>query len=169
MRARAACLVAALVAALALALALATGQLELEAGAVEALLVTLAWFLVGYAFYACAFAAAGALVPLQEDVQNVTTPMLLLLVGTFFLAFPVVEDPGSTLARVLSFVPPSAPMIMPVRMIAGEVGLLEVLASLLVCAAGIAGLMLLAGRIYGRAVLRTGSRVKLAAVLREGT
>jgi len=154
------------VAAAALCLALATDQLELREGAVEALVVTLAWFVVGYAFYACAFAAAGALVPRQEEVQNVTSPMLLALVGTFFLAFPAAEDPGSALARVLSYLPPSAPMVMPVRMIAGDVGVVEVLASLLACAAGIVAVMLLAARVYARAVLRTGSRVGLAAVLR---
>jgi ABC-2 type transport system permease protein len=77
-----------------------------------------------------------------------------------------VEDPGSTLARVLSFVPPSAPIIMPVRMIAGDVGAAEVGLSLLACLAGTAALMLLAARVYGRAVLSTGSRVGLATALR---
>jgi ABC-2 type transport system permease protein len=157
-----------LVAGLALVLAVATDQLELGDGAARALLLTLAWFLVGYAFYATAFAMAGALVPRQEEIQNVTTPLVLLLVGTFVLAFPVAEDPGSTLARVLSFVPPSAPMVMPVRLIAGDVGVPEVLLSLAACLAGIAAVMLLAARVYGRAVLRTGSRVGLAAVLRGG-
>jgi ABC-2 type transport system permease protein len=157
-----------LVAGLALVLAVATDQLQLEDGAVGALLVTLAWFLVGYAFYATAFAMAGALVPRQEEVQNVTMPLALLLIGTFLLALPVAEDPGSTLGRVLSFVPPSAPIVMPVRMIAGGVGALEVLLSLAACLAGIVAVMLLAARVYGRAVLRTGSRVGLAAVLRGG-
>jgi ABC-2 type transport system permease protein len=157
-----------LVAGLALVLAVATDQLQLEDGAARALLVTLAWFLVGYAFYATAFAMAGALVPRQEEIQNVTTPLVLLLIGTFFFAFPTVDDPGSTLARVLSFVPPSAPMIMPVRMIVGDVGPVEVVLSVLACLAGIVVLMLLAARIYGRAVLRTGSRVSLAAALRGG-
>jgi len=95
-------------------------------------------------------------------------PLALLLIGTFLLALPVAEDPGSTLGRVLSFVPPSAPIVMPVRMIAGGVGALEVLLSLAACLAGIVAVMLLAARVYGRAVLRTGSRVGLAAVLRGG-
>jgi ABC-2 type transport system permease protein len=157
-----------LVAGLALVLAVATDQLQLEDGAARALLVTLAWFLVGYAFYATAFAMAGALVPRQEEIQNVTTPLVLLLIGTFLLALPVTEDPGSTLGRVLSFLPPSAPMVMPVRIIAGGVGVLEVLLSLAACLAGIVAVMLLAARVYGRAVLRTGSRIGLAAVLRGG-
>jgi ABC-type Na+ efflux pump permease subunit len=59
-------------------------------------------------------------------------------------------------------------MIMPVRMIVGDVGPGEVVLSVLACLAGIVVLMLLAARIYGRAVLRTGSRVSLAAALRGG-
>jgi hypothetical protein len=51
-------------------------------------------------------------------------------------------------------------------MIAGNVGVVEVVLSLLACLAGTAALMLLAARVYGRAVLSTGSRVGLAAALR---
>ncbi len=53
--------------------------------------------MVGYAFYACAFACAGALVPRQEELQSTMTPLRLILVA-FFLAFAVREDPDGLLA-----------------------------------------------------------------------
>ena len=126
----------------------------------------LAWFVLGFGLYSCAFAVAGALVPRQEEIQSVTAPLTILILASFFLSFGALDDPGSTLARVLSFVPPSAPMVMPVRMIAGDVAPWEVVVSVLLTLAFAVGLIALAARVYGAAVLRTGSRVTLRAVWR---
>ena len=56
------------------------------------------WFVVGYAFYASLFACAGALVPRQEELQSVTTPLTLILLISFFVSFAVLDNPDGTLA-----------------------------------------------------------------------
>src|SRR5690348_17663542 len=48
----------------------ATGALTLTGPMVAAAALALGWFVAGYAFYACAFACAGALVPRQEDRKS---------------------------------------------------------------------------------------------------
>jgi ABC-2 type transport system permease protein len=144
----------------------ASGQLDVTGDVVSAVGVVLAWFVLGFGLYSCAFAVAGSLVPRQEEIQSVTAPLTVLILASFFLAFGALDDPGSTLARVLSFVPPSAPMVMPVRMIAGNVAAWEVAVSVLLTLAAAVALITLAARIYGAAVLRTGSRVTLRAVWR---
>ena len=58
------------VTAVGLGAAAAAGAIELDADVVSAALLALAWFVVGYAFYACAYACAGALVPRQEELQS---------------------------------------------------------------------------------------------------
>ena len=58
-------------------------------------------------------------------------------------------------------------MIMPVRMIAGDVAAWEVLASVVLTAAAAVALVALAARIYGAAVLRTGARISLRAMWRS--
>jgi ABC-2 type transport system permease protein len=143
------------------ALAIATGTLDLAADAVGAIGIVLAWFVLGYALFSCMFAVAGALVPRQEDIQNSTGPLTVILVGSFLLSFSAIDDPGGGLATVLSFVPPTAPMVSPVRLIAGEMPVVEVALSVAVLVASTAGLVLVAARIYANAVLRTGTRVKL--------
>jgi ABC-2 type transport system permease protein len=144
----------------------ASGQLDVTGDVVSAVGVVLAWFVLGFGLYSCAFAVAGSLVPRQEEIQSVTAPLTVLILASFFLAFGALDDPGSTLARVLSFVPPSAPMVMPVRMIAGNVAAWEVAVSVLLTLAAAVALITLAARLYGAAVLRTGSRVTLRAVWR---
>ena len=81
---------------------IAIGAIEVPSDAIVVAAIVLAWFVLGYAFFACAYAAAGALVPRQEDLQNTTTPLSLVLIASFLLSFAAIENPDGGLARVLS-------------------------------------------------------------------
>lgn len=150
-----------LIAVIGVAAAGAAGAVDIDLSLFSTVALAVAWFVLGYAFYACAYAVAGAIVPRQEELQSSTTPLTMLILVSFFLAFAALNDPDGTLARVASFVPFSAPMIMPVRIALGEVGAVEVIASIAVTAGAAAALVPLAARIYSGAVLRTGSSIKL--------
>ncbi|MEA2232164.1 MAG: type transport system permease protein [Solirubrobacteraceae bacterium] len=149
------------------ALGVATDQVNLTGDTARAVGVVLAWFVLGYAFYACLFAVAGALVPRQEDIQNTTTPLSIVLFGSFMLSFAAIDDPGGGLATALTFIPPTAPMIAPVRLIAGEMPVEQIVVSVAVLLAGTAALVAIAARMYSNAVLRTGTRVKLLEAWRS--
>ena len=150
-----------LVGAVGLLVAGATGALDIDGAVLGAVGLALVWFVVGYAFYSCAFACAGALVPRQEELQSTMTPLSLLLLASFFLSFVVVSDPDGTLAHVTAFLPPTAPITMPPRIVTGDAPAWEVAASLAVTLAATAALIPLAGRIYAGGILRTGSALKL--------
>ena len=150
-----------LVAAVGLGVAQATGALEIDGDIIAATGLALVWFVLGYAFYACAFACAGALVPRQEELQSTTTPLTMVLLASFFLAFAVQSDPDGTLAHVTAFLPMTAPMTAPPRIAAGEMPTWEIVASIVVTAGGAALLIPLAARVYAGGVLRTGSALKL--------
>ena len=142
-----------------LAVAQATGALEVDSSIVGAAALALAWFIVGYAFYACAF--AGALVPRQEELQSSMTPLTLTILVAFFVAFAVLEDPDGTLAHVTAFIPMTAPITMPPRIVTGDAPAWEVAASLVVTIGATMLLIPLAARIYSGGILRTGSSLKL--------
>jgi ABC-2 type transport system permease protein len=145
-----------------LVVATAVKAISLPAAALGTIASVLLWFLLGYAFYSSLFAVAGAIVSRQEELQNTAAPLNLLLVGSFLLAFNVaLGNPGSTLAVVASFLPPVAPMILPIRMAAGEATAWQIALSLAIMLASIVAVVLAAGRLYAGAVLRTGARVKL--------
>ena len=67
-----------LVAAVGLLVATATGVVDVDADLLIAVGLSLLWFVLGYAFFACAFACAGALVPRLEELQASTTPLTLI-------------------------------------------------------------------------------------------
>ncbi len=155
-----------LVAALGLAAAAITGALDVDGELLGAVALSVVWFLLGYAFYASAFAVAGALVPRQEELQTSTTPLTMLILISLFAGFIVTGDPDGTLAHVCAFIPTTAPITMPGRIILGAAPAWEIAASVAVMVAATAALIPLAGRIYAAVVLRTGSAVKLSEALR---
>jgi ABC-2 type transport system permease protein len=151
-----------------LAVATAVDAISVPASALGTIGWVLAWFLLGYAFYSSLFAVAGAIVSRQEELQNTATPLNLLMVGSFLVAFlGAGSDPGSTLATVSSFLPPVAPLVMPVRIAAGEVAAWQVAVSVGIMLVSIVAVVLLASRLYEGAVLRTGARVKLGDAWRS--
>jgi ABC-2 type transport system permease protein len=154
--------------AVGLVIASASGEVDVGGRELSALPILLGWFVVGYALYACAFAIVGAIVPRQEDVQSTATPVMLAILASFFLSFQAISEPSGTLSQVLSFVPFSSPLVMPVRMIAGDVAAWEVLVALALALAAIGALVALAGRIYGNAVLQTGGKIGLMDAFRAG-
>ena len=71
-----------------------TGSLDVDADLVVAIALSLGWFVLGYAFYAAAYAVAGALVPRQEEIQSSTTPLTMLILVSLFAGFAVNDEPG---------------------------------------------------------------------------
>jgi ABC-2 type transport system permease protein len=118
-------------------------------------------------FFSCAFACAGALVPRVEELQGTTTPITLVIVIALLLSFAVNSSPGGALAHVLAFVPVTAPITMPGRIVQGAAPAWDVAAAVLVTLAAAAALVPLAARIYRGPVLQTGSAVKLRQAWRS--
>jgi ABC-2 type transport system permease protein len=146
----------------------AAGAIHLTGSLVGAAALAILWFVAGYAFYSCLFACAGALVPRQEELQSTTMPLTLLILVSFFLSFAVSDDPGGVLAHVTAFIPMTAPLTMPGRIVTGDAPAWEIAASYAITLAAAAALIPLAARIYEGGVLRTGSAVKLRDAWRGG-
>lgn len=127
------------------------------------------FLVLGYAFYCTAFAAAGSLVSRQSDVNSTLLPVQLPLIITYTLSFTAIYANGaSKFYHVLGFLPPTAPIAMPVLYAAGDVSLWQVVLSAVICAAGTVWMARLATRIYSQSILRTGPRIKLSQALRRG-
>lgn len=124
------------------------------------------WFLLGCAFFAALAAMVGSLVSRQEELNSVLTPLMLVLTATYLLSIFVASSPQSTLSQVFSMIPPFSAMVMPVRFAAGEVPLWQLAASWTLMLVAAAGVTQLAARVYRRAMLRTGARLKLSQIWR---
>jgi ABC-2 type transport system permease protein len=132
----------------------------------EAISVIVLWFVLGYAFYCSAFAAAGAASSRQEEAPTVAGPLTLVILLGYLVSLGVQSRPDSGLARITPFIPLLAPMTMPARMLLGHAEPWELPVSIAVMLVATYALVRLAGRAYSGNILRSGGRVTLRRALR---
>ena len=131
-----------------------------------ALPATIGWFVGGFAFYATLFALAGSFVSRQEDAQSSAAPVSLIFTAGYLVVFIVAADPASTVATVLSILPPFAPLLMPLRIATGVAPVWQVVLAAVLLVAAVWGVIRLAGAIYARSLLHRGSRITWRQALR---
>ncbi len=144
-----------------------TNVFDLPEIPVDLLGTMVVWFLLGYALYSVAYGAAGSLVSRAEDAQTAAFPMTMVAVAGFLVSFQALNAPTSTLAVVMSFIPPVAPFVLPVRVAFGAVPLWEHALAVAFTLAFLAVLVRLAGRVYAGALLHFGGKLKFAEAYRS--
>lgn len=141
----------------------ATGQRVLLGGVGPSIVWFAIFFTVGFVMLAALFAGTASMVSRVEDVGSVTTPVTMLIMIPYFLVVFFFDDP--VVMAIMSYVPFSAPIGMPVRIFLGDAAWWEPLLSLLILAATTVAAVLIGERIYRNSLLRMGARVKLGEAL----
>jgi len=125
-----------------------------------------AYFILGYVMYAALFAAVGSIVSSEQEAQQAQTPVLMLLVGSVALLQPALADPDGPIARTMSMVPFSSPILMPLRLGLASVPTTEVVISIGVLSLTAVAAMVAAGRLYRTALLMYGKRPSIGEIIR---
>jgi len=126
----------------------------------------LLFFLLGFIFYSSLYAAVGSSVNSESEARQAATPLLVMIVSTGVFIQPVLLNPTGRTAQVLSLVPISSPIIMPIRMAVTGVPTLELAASLGFLAIGCVAALWLASRIYRVGLLMYGKRPTMKEMAR---
>jgi ABC-2 type transport system permease protein len=140
-----------------------TGQRVLLGGLGTSVIWFVVFFAVGFVMLAALFAATSAMVSRAEDVGSVTTPVTMLVMIPYFLLIFFNDDP--TVLAIMSYVPFSAPVGMPMRVFLGDAQWWEPYVSLVILLATAALAVAIGQRIYRNSLLKTGPRVRLAEAL----
>lgn len=130
------------------------------------LIALLLFFVLGYTFYASLFAAVGAMVGSQEEANQAAQPVMMMLVFSIIFVQPVMTNPTGRLAEVMSWLPFSAPIIMPMRMTATPVPTLEIVGALAGLAIACFGAIWLSARIYRIGLLMYGKKPTMRELAR---
>ena len=153
---------AALIVGFAVIVATAVGSDLLHGTAPLVLVCELLWLVLGYGFYCWVYAAAGSTAERQDQVQTLAIPLSIpILLGYVFSITVASSGNPDLFFKILAYLPPTAPFCMPVLVALNQVTWWEFLASVLISLAGTAGVAIFAARIYRRAVLQTGGRVRI--------
>jgi ABC-2 type transport system permease protein len=123
------------------------------------------WFVLGLAFYLVIAAALGAMVERQEEAGTVITPLTLILVATFIIAQ---GEADTRVGMLLSYIPLTSPIVMPIRIALGESNPFEWVVSCVILVISILLVARVGSRVYARAIVHTGRRLKLRDLMGAG-
>ncbi|MEH7417753.1 ABC transporter permease [Neobacillus drentensis] len=114
------------------------------------------FFILGYFLYATLAAFLGSLVSRIEDVQQMITPMTLLVVAGFMIAMFGLGKPDAPFITVTSYIPFFTPMIMFLRVGMLTIPAWEAIIGIIILIATISILAIFGARVYRGGVLMYG-------------
>lgn len=139
-----------------------SARMSLPPTTIGAVVQLLTWFILGFALYSTAMGALGALASRAEEASNAAMPVTMVATLSYIVSIVLVaEDPSGAVARVMTFLPPSAPMVVPLRAALGAIDPWEVAVSIGLMLAAIWLLFEAGARVYTGAVLQGGGRMRL--------
>lgn len=151
-----------------LGMAAATGAVNITLPQVTVfqMVALILYFLLGYTFYAALFAAVGAMCSSQEEATQAAQPVMMLLVASIIMVQPILTNPTGSLGTVMSLLPFSSPIVMPLVMSGTQVPGWQIGTSLAALVVACVGSIWLSARIYRVGLLMTGKRPNFRELLR---
>ena len=124
------------------------------------------FFLLGYFIYATIYALVGSMVTTAQEGGQLAMPIILILVISFYLFWPVSRSPDSPLSFWVSMIPFSAPVAMLVRIVTQTPPFWQIALSLLIGFGSVLLIMWIASRIYRVGMLMYGKRASIPEAIR---
>lgn len=134
--------------------------------AVDNLALLILYFILGYFMYVGIFIIAGSTVSTEQEAQQMTGYITLVLVIPIAFAVPVMFNPDSLLVTILSQIPLLTPTMMALRFSVQMPAWWEIALSLTTMSATIYGLMWIAGKVFRIGILITGKKPNLSEIYR---
>ena len=138
----------------------------LTAVSIPAYAIFLTFFLLNFFLYAALYAGLGAMARKPEEVSGATVIATIMLILCFFGIITVIQLPNAVWVQVVSYIPFFTGSMMFARLVLGQAGWWEAVASIILMLAAIYACTLGAVRIYRHAVLNYGQRPGLGALLK---
>lgn len=142
------------------------GAIDLPSLAAGDVLVVFLYFVFGFYFYAALFAAIGAMVNSEQEAQQAQTPVILMLMVPVLCVQIVAGDPRGGVAELLTMIPFSSPILMPMRYLLDAASVQEIVVSLAILLASLVAAILVAAKVYRVGILSYGKKPSLKEVWR---
>ncbi len=133
------------------------------------LVISLVLMILSFLFTAALMATTGAAMSRTEESQAVISVMILLMMFPFYFFSAFLNNPNGILARVLSFIPLSAPLALSLRMAFSSVSALEIGLVFVVIVTLTLLAFWLAGLIFKRGMLQYSRRLRFKEIFSKET
>ena len=138
---------------------------ELEIEPVTLVYVSL-FFVAGFFLFSVVLAGIGSATTSAKEAGPISAMVVVPGAIPVWLSSVILSAPDAGIARLLSFIPLTAPTTMMMRIGSVEVSTAEILASLVVMVAAGVAMLFVSSRIFRAGMLLCGQRMTLAAVWR---
>jgi ABC-2 type transport system permease protein len=128
--------------------------------------IGLVYFVLGYLLFAALFAGIGSLGSTARESQSLSGILVMPAVMPLWLNYFIINDPDSTFAKVLTFVPLTAPVTAMMRLSRDSMSTLEIALSLLLLAASVVFVLWMASKVFRAFLLMYGKSPGLKEIVR---
>ncbi|RMF10635.1 MAG: ABC transporter permease [Candidatus Neomarinimicrobiota bacterium] len=130
------------------------------------LLTMFLFFVSGFLFYAAIFAALGSIFDSEQEAQQISGMVSLVMVVPIVLSTYFITNPTAIATRILTFLPPITPFLIVLRSGTSSIDLWEQIVAFVLMLLSIWGVMKISGKVFQTSILMYGKRVTLPEILR---
>lgn len=133
--------------------------------AFDNVLPMLLYFLLGFLFYSSLFVGIGSTVNTEQEAQQITTYLSLILMLPVVIAMPAIQNPDFLITKIFSYFPLTTPTIMLLRLNVETVPPLEIVLTLSILILSILVVTKLSAKIFRIGILSYGNKPSLKEIL----
>ena len=125
------------------------------------MILAIPYFILGYLLFAGSMACVAAPASTMKDAQQGAMIFTMIGILPMMLLGVIIAAPDSTIARVLTYLPYTAPTTTLMRVTLTEVPVYEIAASLLILTISVIVVIRLSARIFRSAILMSGKKTRI--------
>ncbi len=129
------------------------------------ILPMLLYFILGFLFYSSLFVGIGSTVNTEQEAQQITTYLSLVLMLPVVIAMPAIQNPDLLIIKIFSYIPLTTPTVMLLRLNVETVSALEIILTLAILVLSILVVTKLSAKIFRIGILSYGSKPTLKEIL----
>jgi ABC-2 type transport system permease protein len=126
----------------------------------------LLYFILGFLFYASLFVGIGSTVNTEQEAQQITTYLSLILMLPVVIAMPAIQNPDFIITKIFSYIPLTIPTVMLLRLNVGNVSQLEIILTLAILVLSIFIVTKISAKIFRIGILSYGNKPTMKEILR---
>lgn len=126
----------------------------------------LGFFILGYAFYVSIFVGIGSIVSTDQEAQQLTSYISIILIIPTIFAVSAIQNPGSSIIKILSYIPFTSASIMMLRLKIETIPPVEILSVVLIMLLSIYLTITFSSKLFKIGILSYGKRPAFKELIR---
>lgn len=132
------------------------GPLIATSSAFQNLHIVIPYFLLAFLFYVSIFVGVGSIVNTEQEAQQITSYLTLLIIFPVVLLMPIIQNPDQELVKIFAYIPFTSPLVMIARMNVIQIPLYEHLIAMGILILSIALVIKVSVKIFRIGILSYG-------------